>query len=79
MKMNKTLSSGRDQRGPGTFDNLVKGDAEQVIPDGLQFGMSGGNIDGRSVVTAGPRGERLQGGERPMPTSKPVTRGIKHV
>jgi hypothetical protein len=78
MKTNKTLSDGRDQHGAGTFANLVKGDAEQVTPNGLQWGMGGESLDNRGGV----RGERVVmslGGAPVLPTSKPVTRGIKHV
>ena len=62
----------------GPFYDLVKGDAEQVIPDGLQFGMKAGNIDGRTVGTGGVRGEQLIEQLMPRNPASPATRGIKH-
>jgi hypothetical protein len=78
MKMNKTLSSGKSEDGSGTFGYLVGGTAQLVTPNGLSWsGMStppgAETIYGQSAV----RGENFM--DSGHTTSRPVTRGVKHV
>jgi hypothetical protein len=76
MKMNKTLSSGRSEDGSGTFGYLVGGTAQLVTPNGLSWSdknSAGQTIPGQSAV----RGENFM--DSGHTTSRPVTRGVKHV